>query len=198
MTLFSEDPSYLVGGLILTACVFLLALRSTQQGKYLVWALGALGLAAMLVVIDLLWVTDKERIEQVTHDLRRAVLASDAQRVLEHLTPDVEYFQGQVSVSGEATRELIRANLANARFDFVHINDLQVSAGTRTRRGNAEFRVYAKGSLRTSLATYNVGTANSTWSLGFQETETGVWKVNRITAVSIPEGSINVPLTRSP
>ena len=35
------------------------------------------------------------------------------------------------------------------------------------------------------MVTYSVGTANSTWSLGFQETEPGVWKVNRITPVSM-------------
>ena len=41
--------------------------------------------------------------------------------------------------------------------------------------------------------TYNVGTANSTWSLGFQETEPGVWKVNRITPVSMTEGTVLIP-----
>jgi hypothetical protein len=86
--------------------------------------------------------------------------------------------------------------LANAAFDFVHVQDLQTSAGRQTRRGKAEFRVYAKGTLRTSMATYNVGTANSTWSLGFQETKPGVWKVNRITPVSVSEGM--ALMSRSP
>ena len=78
----------------------------------------------------------------------------------------------------------------------MHIQDLQTSAGRQTRRGKAEFRIYAKGTLRTSMATCNVGTANSTWSLGFQETEPGVWKVNRITPVSMTEGAVLIP--RSP
>jgi hypothetical protein len=102
-----------------------------------------------------------------------------------------------MSLSGEQTRELIRTNLANAAFDFIHVQDLQTSAGRHTRRGKAEFRIYAKGTLRLSLATYNVGTANSTWSLGFQETERGVWKVNRITPVSMTQGMALIPRTSS-
>ena len=104
--------------------------------------------------------------------------------------------QDGIPLSGEATPELIRANLANAAFNFIHVQDLQASAGQQTRRGKAEFRIYAEGTLRTSLATYNVGTANSTWSLGFQESEPGVWKVNRITPVSMTEGVALIP--RSP
>jgi hypothetical protein len=195
MTFLSEDPTYVVGVLGLLAVSFLMALRLTQQGKYLYWALGALGLAAAVLTIEHFWVTDDERIEQVVYDLRRAVLASDAEGVIEHLAPDVEYVQNGTVLSGDATRALIRANLEHATFDFVHINDLQTSAGKQTRRGKAEFRVYAKGRLQTSLASYNMGTANSAWSLGFEETAPRVWKVNRITPMSLPDGAISVPQT---
>ena len=193
MTFLSEDPTYLAGFLALVGVMFLMALKVTQQGKYLVWALTALGLAVTVVVIERIWVTDNERIESVIYELRRAVLVANPEDVLAQLTPDVEYVQSGISVSGETTRELIRANLANAAFDFVHVQDLQTSAGRQTRRGKAEFRIYTKGTLRTTLATYNVGTANSTWSLGFQETEPGIWKVNRITPVSMPEGVALIP-----
>jgi len=197
MTFLSEDPTYLAGFLVLVAGAFLMALKVTQQGKYLVWALTALGLAVAVVVIERLWVTDNERIESVVYELRRAMLAANPEDVLTQLTPDVEYVQDGISLSGEATRGLIRANLANAALDFVHIQDLQTSAGRQTRRGKAEFRVYAKGTLRTSMVTYSVGMANSTWSLGFQETEPGVWKVNRITPVSMTEGAVLIPRSLS-
>ena len=44
------------------------------------------------------------------------------------------------------------------------------------------------------------GRADSTWSLGFEETKPGVWKVNRITPVSLPYGSPTNPaaLTGTP
>jgi hypothetical protein len=193
MTILAEHPTYLVAALGLLAGAFLMALKVTQQAKYLFWALGTLGLILAVVVIEQVWVTDNEHIERVVYNLRRAVLASDSEGVLAQLAPDVEYVQQGTILSGEATRALIRTNLANAAFDFVHINDLQTSAGRQTRRGTAEFRVYAKGTLHTSLVTYNVGTANSIWSLGFQEIAPGVWKVNRITPVSVSEGAIAVP-----
>jgi hypothetical protein len=193
MTFLSEDPTYLAGSLVLLAGALLMALKLTQQGRYLMWALTALGLALAVVVVEQLWVTDNERIEHTVYELRRAVLAADPEQVLAQLTPDVEYVQDGISLSGDATRELIRGHLASAAFDFVHIQDLQTSAGRQTRRGKAEFRVYAKGTVRTLLATYNMGTASSTWSLGFQETELGVWKVNRITPVSAPDVTVWLP-----
>jgi hypothetical protein len=197
MTFLSEDPTYLAGSLVLVAAALLMALKVSQRGRYLVWALTALGLALAVVVVEQLWVTDNERIEGVVYKLRRAVLAADPEGILAQLTPDVEYVQDGISLSGEATRGLIRGNLANASFDFVHIHDLQTSAGRQTRRGKAEFRVYAKGTMRTPLAAYNVGTASSTWSLGFQETEPGVWKVNRITPMSTTEVMALVPRPQS-
>ena len=94
MEFLSEDPTYLAGGLGLLAVALLIALRVTQQGRYLIWALVALGLAAVVLVIEHFWVTDAERIERVVYDLRDAVLASDAERVLTYLTPDVQFVQG--------------------------------------------------------------------------------------------------------
>ena len=196
MSLLSEDPSFLMLVLVFVAGAFFVALKVTQQARYLFWALGTIGLTAILAVVETLWVTDAERVERVVYDLRQAVLASDAEAVLEHLTSDVEYGRNGSYLSGEQTRELIRANLSNATFEFVHINGLQTSAGSKTRRGKAEFHVYAKGTLRMSHGTFDVGTANSTWSLGFEETNPGVWKVNRITPVSVPDGAIRIP-TRS-
>ena len=78
MTNLSEDPTYLAGGLLLLAGVFLVALNITQQGKYLVRAGIMLGLAFVVVAVEWFWVTDNERIEQVVYALRQAVLHSDA------------------------------------------------------------------------------------------------------------------------
>ena len=193
MTYLSEDPTYLVVGLVVLAGAFLTALKFSQQGKYLFWALGSICLAVAILGIEQFWITDNERIEHVVYDLKRAVLASDAEAVLKHLTPDIQYVQNGKSLPAELTRGLIRTNLANATFDFVHVNSLQTSVGRQSRRGVADFVIYAKGTLRTSIQSYNVGTANSSWSLGFQETAPGIWKVNRITPVSVPEGAISIP-----
>ena len=61
------------------------------------------------------------------------------------MAPNVQYLQGDTALSEDATRALIRVNLSHTRFDFVRISDLQTSAGRQSRRGKAEFRVFASG-----------------------------------------------------
>jgi hypothetical protein len=188
MEMLIEDATYLAGGLGVLGAAFLIAMKVTQQGRYLLWALAALALAAGVLVIEHFWITDAERIERVVYDLRDAVLASDTDRVLTHLTPDVEFVQqGHATSSGEATREHIGAILKNTKFDFLRISHLKAEASRLSRLGSAEFRVIAGGSMQSSMVNYNFGTTNSDWSLGFQETSPGVWKVNRISPTKVSD-----------
>jgi len=198
MTYVSEDPTVVVGGFLVLAGAFLIALRITQQGKYLIYAGASLGLALVVVVIEWLWVTDNERIEQVVYDLRRAVLESDVDGVLAHMSPHAQYSRGDFTLSEEETRSLIRSNLSNSHFDFVRITGLQTSAGSQARRGSAEFRVFARGSLNTAFMTVEGGSATTDWSLGFQETGPGIWKVCRITPIALPYGTLTVPGSSPP
>jgi hypothetical protein len=184
MTYLSEDPTVLAGSLLLLAAAFGVALKVTQQGKYLICALIATGLATAVVAVEWMWVTDTERIEDVVYDLRQAVLDSDTDRVMAHLTPNVQFLKGDLARDGEAARSLIQDRLSHITFDFIGIRNLQTNAGQQSRRGSAEFGV---------LARTNLGTGNSIWSLGFQETQPGVWKVNRISPVQIPYGALTMP-----
>ena len=193
MTNFLEDPTFPVGSLLLLAGTFGVAFNITRLGKYLVRAGIALGLVLVVVAVEWFWVTDNERIEQVVYDLRRAVLNSDVERALFHMAPNVQYLQGDTALSEDATRALIQASLSHARFEFVRISDLQTSAGQQSRRGKAEFRVFTRGHLNSSFGIGDFGTAVTAWSLGFQETEPGVWKVNRISPISIPQGILALP-----
>ncbi len=193
MTYLSEDPTVIAGGFLILAGAFLIAVRVTQQGKYLIYAGASLGLALVVAVVEWLWVTDNERIEQVVYDLRRAVLESDVDGVLAHMSPHVQYLRGDFTLSEEETRNLIRSNLSNSHFDFVRITGLQTSAGSQARRGTAEFRVFARGSLNIALTTVEGGSATTDWSLGFQETKPGIWKVCRITPIRLPYGTVTLP-----
>jgi hypothetical protein len=193
MTHLLEDPTYLAGGLLLLAGSFGVAFNITRLGKFLVRAGIALVLALLVVAVEWFWVTDNERIEQVVYDLRRAVLNSDFEGVLIHMAPNVQYLQGDTALSEDATRALVKANLTHAHFEFVRISDLQTSAGQQSRRGKAEFRVFTRGRLNSSFGITDFGTAVTTWSLGFQETKPGVWKVNRISPISIPQGILALP-----
>lgn len=193
MEYLSEDPTILAGGLLLLAGAFVVALRATQQGKYLVWALTAAGMAIVVVAVEWLWVTDNERIEAVVYGLRTAVANSDADAVLAYLTPDVMYVKGDLALEGEATRALIRDNLERVRFDLVRVSNLKVNAGQQSRQGSAEFSAFFKGTVATSTAPAAFGSTNSIWSLGLRETAPKIWKVDRITPVQVPGDGIRVP-----
>jgi len=194
MEFLSEDPTYLAGGLGLLGLVFLIALRVTQQGKFLVWTLGAWGLALVVLGIEQLWVTDGERIEAVVYDLQRAVRASDAEGVLTHLTPDVQFAPGDRArvnsrfalrnvnlVTGAATRAFIKNELQQCEFDLVRVSQLRTHAGRQSRRGTADFRVMVGGRYRGMPAS-----GPTDWSLGFVETSPNVWQVDRITPTALP------------
>jgi hypothetical protein len=193
MTYLSEDPTYLAGGFLLLAAAFVIALKATQQGKYLLGAATAIALALVVFVVEWMWVTDNERIEKIVYEVRAAVLKSDADGILAHLSPNVMYLQGDTALMSDATRDLIRTNMSNVHLEFAKISELRTSVGQQTRKGIAEFRVFTKGDLKT---TPNLGGGLATmtaWSLGFQETEPGVWKINRISPVSIPVGILALP-----
>ena len=188
MEFLTEDPTYLVSGLGVVAVASLIALRVTQRGKFLLAAAVSLALALVVVVIERAWVTQGERIALVVEDLRRAVEASDVEGVTRHLTPDVQFVQGDRTAGSAMTRAFIQSTLENAGLDFVRVSGLTTAAFPQSRRGTAEFRVMAKGSLKTQVGTAPIGSAGSEWSLGFQETSPDVWKVNRITPIRVPRG----------
>jgi hypothetical protein len=102
MTYLSEDPTFLAVVFLVLAGISLAALKVTQHGKYLVHAGIALGLGLAVFVVDWFWVTDTERIERVVYDLQRAVANSDADAVISHLAPNVQYLQGDTALSEEA------------------------------------------------------------------------------------------------
>jgi hypothetical protein len=193
MTYLSEDPTYLAGVFLLLGAACVIALKTTQQGKYLIGAATALALALLVVVVEWAWVTDNERIEQVVYEVQAAVLESNADGVLGHLAPNVMYQQGDTALMSDATRELIRANVSNVHLESARITELRTSVGEQTRRGIAEFRVFTRGGLKTLSHISDGMTTMTAWSLGFQEMEPGIWKINRITPLSMPSGVLALP-----
>ncbi len=186
MTFLSEDPTYLTLGFLILAVGFVTALRVTQQGKYLLLACASCALAFLTVAVEQLWVTDNERIEKIVYDLGDAVKQSNAEAVLGLLAPNVQYSKEDSALSPDATRELIRSNVGTFRFDLLRVGRLKTNVGEQSRRGTAEFQVMARASQQRPTGSLDSGTAVTTWSLGFQETAPGVWKVSRISPVSIP------------
>ncbi len=203
MSWLSEDPMPLAGVLGVLAVVFLVLLKLRQQGKYLIWAGIALLLALAVVLVEQVWVTDRERIEAVVYDLADAVERSDADAALSYMTPDVSLTREGVSIGGPGfaavgrlvpgmtpgatnpARAMIRGTIQTARFDFLTVSHLDVDFGRQTRMGTADFRVHAGG----SFGSFNFLTPSSgtDWSLGVREVD-DQWKVQSITATRLPRG----------
>jgi hypothetical protein len=195
MHYLAEDPwplGLVLGGVALFA---LLALRVTQQGKFLVVAVVAALLAVALFVGEAAWVTDDERVEAVVMDVARAAQRGDVDAVMDRIAPDVVLQQGGADLArGERARGTIRATLERTKFDFITINNMRAHADVAARSGTAEFRVLTMGSIQSSF-TYNFATdaGGADWLFGFREAEPGVWKINRIDAVRLP-GNAQIPL----
>ena len=187
-----EDPTYLLVGLGLMVAALLVALRVTQQGKYLLRAGVVAGLAAALFGFERYWVTDSERIEAVVLDLGRAVEASDVDRIKTHLDERVSFGMSGQTVDGSIPLRVVLPLLRRTRFDFVRVSRLVANAGGQSRRGSAEFAVTATGVFDEAGIRQPLGSVGTEWSMGFRESSPGVWKVNRITAVKLPRAVAQV------
>ena len=183
MSYLSEDPWPLVILLGALAAGFLVALRVTQDGKYLVRAGVAVGLALLVLAIEQFWVTDAERIEAVVTDLSGALLASDADRILLHFAPEVDVTLDDKTL-GTVDPSLIRRQLQDVEFTRVFLTRLKAEASTESRRGKATFGAVIMGTNH-NLTVHPTFGGSTEWDLGFEETAPGVWKVSRITPMNL-------------
>jgi hypothetical protein len=208
VTWLSENPWPLAGTLALAAVGLLIALRIRQEAKYLIAALACLALAVGVVVIERVWVTDAERVEEVVLRLADAVERSDADEALALLTPDVTFTQAGITMGGRTpdvlaralpsnepgaanpARITLRAAIDNAKFDFLSISRLNAHAGRLTRMGQATFRAFGSGSIESSGVRFNFATdaGGSDWSVGLREDRDGNWRISSITAMRVPRG----------
>lgn len=206
-----EDPWPLmtVCGVVAAAC--LIALKVTQQGKFLIAAAVAAVLAGLAWTVDALVVTDAERVESVVYRMAEAVRkvhpgpAPDADAgtapaepdvgpVFELLTRDVTLESGERALPSLLSRTLIQSELKNTKFDFVNVSQVEVQVAPQSRTAQARFRVHAggtteRGSVRFNFLTDGQGTD---WEFGLRETEPQTWKIMRITAIRLPRQA-NLP-----
>jgi hypothetical protein len=190
MEYLSEDPTYLAGGLGVLAVVFLIVLKVSQQGKYLIYA-GVAGLLALLVLlVERVWVTENERIEAVVYALADAVGRSEGDEAASYIDPSCVVEPGDragrmaamvyVGFGGQKPREWLKANLGNIKFDWLRIARLEAKAGSLSGRGSADFVVHTMGQRKEPFAGFATPPSGMGWSLGFREVSPHEWKVTRI------------------
>lgn len=208
MTWLSEDPWPLGVTFGAVALGFLIALKVSQQGKYLVAAIVAGLLALGVVLVERAWVTDNERIEAVIQELGRAVVRSDADAALALMTPDVTLAQASITLGGRPARAvrrgvpglpedlanpargLMRGAIRETQFDFLSITRIAAHAGRQSGMGQAEFRVFASGSINSGGTRFNFATdpSGTDWTAGLRRGPDGRWLIESITAARVPRG----------
>jgi len=181
----AENPWPLAGAFGLVALGFLIAMKVTADGKYLVRALIVLGLAAGVLIVEQLLVTDAERIESTVKNLIHALSRSDADGVTQALDDHVTFSIRNDTLGNELDLEQFREKLKDLTFDGIYVSRLSTSSMQQSGRGSAEFKASAAGTYQMNGVGYNFA-GNSEWSLGFRRLPSGEWKINRITAMSFP------------
>ena len=173
----AENPWYLVAILGFVAAGFLLTLRATQEGRYLVRALVAPGPTAgpLLIVVDQVWVTEAERVERVIRDLADAVARSDGTATMALMDDHVAFGIRSQTLGEELDLPSFAELLGQVQFDFVRVSRLSATAGAQTHRGQAEFKVTASGAIKQGGSLRNF-MGNSEWSIGLRRLPSGAWK----------------------
>jgi hypothetical protein len=190
----AENPWYLVALAGIVAAGFLLALRVTQDGRYLTRALVALGVAGVLIAVDQLWVTEAERVGSVVYQLGRAMARSDGDATLALMDEHVTFSMRSNIFGEELELGSVVELLGKVKFDFIRISRLVATAGEQTHRGQAEFKVMAAGTIDQGSSPRPFA-GYSEWSLGFRRIASGAWKINRITSVELPQYTM-LPIIR--
>lgn len=192
---FGENPWPLVLGLLAVAAVFVALLLVTQNGRHLIRAIIVVALAGALLLIDLAWTTDREKIAAIVSEAAASVKRNDIEGVRRLLSPGAVYMaNGQkagIQFQSPLGNTLLKQALDEVKFDFLSVRKLEVSAGRQTKRGKADFEVLCGGTWTPSIggSSINFPPTASAWSFGLQKQKDGSWLVDRITPTQLPGGA---------
>ncbi len=136
----AENPWYLVAVIGVIAAGFLLAARVTADGRHFARGMVALGVAAVLILVDQLWVTEAERVAGVVRELARAVARSDGPAALALMDDHVTFSMRSNIFGEELVLDSVAELLRQVKFDFVRISRLAATAGRRRTGGRPSSR----------------------------------------------------------
>lgn len=162
--------------LALVALGLAIAMAATGRGRFFIGVVALACLALLLVAIEYVWVTDRERVDGIVREMADSAVREDASGLVQHLSPTVRYgtldrsaierlasatFEqfaiDRVTVSGRKTE--VFAKQGEARVDFLAV--------VRGRRNNVDFSPYP-----------------TRWVLTFVKNPQGVWLVEDIEQVT--------------
>lgn len=192
MEFLSDDPTYPAIVLSVLALAFFVMLNVTQQGKYLIFTGATVAMLAGLFLIERMWVTENERIEDVIVALAKAVETKDIDRAVSFLTSDCvlertpdrgNFIVGNIvdRFAGPVTAASLRQEIGSYEFEWLKVARLQAHAGELSRQGSAECVIHVSAKNTSIPAFHMTPPSGMSWSFGLHEESPHVWKVSRIT-----------------
>ena len=170
--LFAEDVWPLIWLLALAELILFIAMVGTGRGRYLVWMGVVAALAMLLVVLEWVLVTDRERVDAVVDQMARAVRHKDFDAVLRHLAPQC-HFGGY---DRERIRELADTELRDIEIDRITVSDRHTQVFPQRKQATAQFLAVVRGKQsKVEQPPYA-----SRWMLTFHQDTTGQWQVVEI------------------
>lgn len=170
--LFADNVSTLLWLLALGALVLVIATVATGRAKFLLGVAALAALAVLLVIVEWLWETDRERVDKVVEILAQAVRDADAAAIERHLAPRCRY-------GGANRSEIVRR--AESLFQTFEIDKLTIS-GKKTevfplrQEARCEFLAVVRG--RQSNVEFNPYPTR--WIFTFTQDTSGEWQVSEI------------------
>lgn len=176
-----EQPLPLVIVLVSIGAVTLLILLSQGEGRRAMMALGGFAAAVgLLLLVERLVVTDRERIAAGSRQFVQRFIAADAQEVRELMDQNVTLKSGGqaikqdgqwlVGVAGAMKGEIVSHGITQRGALVDTPNSGRTRFSVRTQFGQQSFVS---------------GTVNSTWELSWRKSPDGQWRINGMECLSI-------------
>ena len=170
ITYFTENPWPLVFILALLELALIITIKARGQGVWLKLAFAVPVVALVVVVIELLIVTDREAVKSEIKSLADAVQQEDVDRILSHISRD--YDDGGVSY--ETFKASVTALLGMLDLDSVTLFFEEIEA-MRDGRMMARFKALTMG----KVSNVPYGSHPSRWQIYLRKTD-GRWLVCQI------------------
>ena len=167
---FTENPWPVLLLLAFVELVLIIIMKVKGQGVWLKLAFGVPVLALVLLVVELLIVTDREAVKADVRAMAEAVRVEDADAILSHICRDYD--------DGRFTYESLRTNVASL-LDMVELESVWLfyDEVRRLRDGRMVARFRAVTTGRASGVPYS--SHPSRWQVYYQQCG-GQWKVCQI------------------
>ncbi|MFV2065629.1 MAG: hypothetical protein ACC645_01515 [Pirellulales bacterium] len=166
MTWLVEDPLPIVLAGIAAEVVLLVILFQTGRGLVMLGMLGVLMVTGLLLAIEWLVVTDRERVEGALYGIASALERHDTEGVLSRIASDATELRGEIEA------RLARHQIAEARIG----GHAEVTFNRLTNPPSATARFFARFKLRGGGGDLPDGNFAGRFTVRLVEEE-GQWKV---------------------